>query len=191
MTKNEFIREIKLKTKHLTKFERKEIISYYNEMITERMEDGMSEQAAVAAIGSVDELLASYSPMKPVAKTARYPRLRPWHIVLMVIGAPLWIPLLVAFLALVLALYIVIWAIVVCCYAVFVSLMASGLICFAASIVSIFSGVPAYAFACAGAGFVLAGLALMWLVPCNFLAKAMAKLSGKIGKGVFRIFFRR
>lgn len=190
MTKNEFIREIKIKTKNLTKAERKEIISYYNEMISERMEDGMSECDAIEAIGSVDELMSSYAPAKPVAEP-RSPRLRAWHIVLIVIGSPLWICLLAAMLCVLLAFYIVIWAVVIAFYAVFAALAFSAFACVAAGFVSLFTAGPVYFFAYMGAGFVLSGLALLWLMPCNLLAKAMAKLSGKVGKGIFRFFFKR
>lgn len=190
MTKNEFIREIKIKTKHLTKAERREIISYYNEMISERMEDGMSEAEAVAALGSVDELLSTYAPAK-VNTAPRAPRLRAWHIVFIVLGSPIWIVLLAAMFVLLLAFYIVIWALVVACYAVFAALIVSAFACFAAAFVSLFAGGPAYFFAYMGAAGILGGLALLWLMPCNLLAKAMGKLSGKVGKGVFRFFFKR
>lgn len=190
MTKNEFIREIKIKTKHLTKAERREIISYYNEMISERMEDGMTEAEAVAALGSVDELMSTYAPAKPAAER-RAPRLRAWHVVFIVLGSPIWIVLLAALFVVLLAFYIVIWALVFACYAVFAALAISAFACVAAGFISLFAGGPAYFFAYLGAAGILGGLALMWLIPCNLLAKAMGKLSGKVGKGVFRFFFKR
>lgn len=190
MTKNEFIREIKIKTKHLTKAERREIISYYNEMISERMEDGMTEAEAIAAIGSVDELMSTYAPAKPES-VRRSPRLRAWHIVLIVLGSPIWIVLLAAAFVILLSFYIVIWAVVIAFYAVFVSLAAASLACFVAGFISLVTAGPAFFFAYMGAGCVLGGLALLWLMLSNILAKAMAKLSGKTAKGIFRFFFKR
>lgn len=191
MTKNEFIREIKIKTKNLTKAERKEIISYYNEMISERIEDGMSECDAIEAIGSVDELMSSYAPAKPVAEP-RSPRLRAWHIVLIVIGSPLWICLLAAMLCVLLAFYIVIWAVVIAFYAVFAALAAAAAACFFAGfVVSIFTGSPALFFAYIGISCVLSGLGILWLMLSNIVAKGIAKLTGRSAKGMFRFFFKR
>lgn len=190
MTKNEFIREIKIKTKHLSKAERKEIISYYNEMISERMEDGMTEAEAIAALGSVDELLSANILAKPQPQT-RSPRLRAWHIVLIVIGSPLWISLLAAMLVILLAFYIVIWAVVIAFYAVFASLAAVSLACFVSGFISLFTAGRAFFFAYVGAGCLLLGLTLLWLMLSNIVTRGIAKLTGKTVKGIFRLFFRR
>lgn len=191
MNKKEFTRELKNKIKHLPKSERRQILSYYYEMISERMEDGMTEAEAIAALGSIDELVANYLPTKPVVAERRSPRLRAWHIVMLIVGSPLWICLLAAMFVILLAFYIVIWALVLVCYVVFAALAVSAFACFAASFISLFTNGPAYFFALMGAGCILGGLALLWLMPCNLLAKGMAKLTAKTSKGIFRFFFKR
>ncbi len=190
MTKRQFFGELKSKTKHLTKAERRELISYYNEMISERMEDGMSEEEAVAALGSIDELLSTYVPQEYKAPVRRTPRLRPWHIVLIVLGSPVWISLLVAFFCLLLCFYIVIWAMVAACYAVFAYLAASSFACAFMSFLTLGFG-PGNFFFCWCAALVIMGVALLWLIVCNLFAKACAKLTKVVSKGVFRLFFKR
>lgn len=190
MTKRQFIGELKSKTKHLTKAERRELISYYNEMITERLEDGMSEEEAVAALGSIDELLSSYVPQEYKARERRTARLRPWHIVLIVLGSPVWFSLMVAFLCLLMCYYIVIWCLVAVCYAVFAALAATAVGCGAMSFFTLGGGVGNFFF-CWCAALVLMGLAMLWLIVCNLFAKACAKLTKVTSKGVFRMFFKK
>lgn len=189
MTKNEFTRELKGRISHLPKSERRRILTYYYEMISERMEDGMSEAEAIAALGNLDELFSEYAPAPK--EPNRGVRLRGWHIVMLIVGSPLWISLVAALLCIMLAFYIVIWALVICFYAVFAALAACGFAFTMASFIVLFTGGAPYFFMFFGAGAFLSGLAVMWFVVCNFFAKAMAKVTGKTAKGVFRFFFKK
>ncbi len=189
MTKNEFTKVLKSRISHLPKSERRRILTYYYEMISERMEDGMNEAEAIDALGNLDELLAEYSPAPKEPK--RGVKLRAWHIIMLILGAPLWISFVAVMLCLLLVFYVVIWALVVVFYAVFLALAASGFALIMASFFSFFSGGAPYFFVLMGAGSFLSGLAVLWLIPCNFFAKAMAKLTGKSAKGMFRFFFKK
>lgn len=189
MTKNEFTRELKGRISHLPKSERRRILTYYYEMISERMEDGMSEAEAIDALGDLDELLSEYSPMPKEPR--RGVRLRAWHIIMLIVGSPLWICLVAALLCIMLAFYIVIWALVVAFYAIFVALAVSGFALLMASFWGLFTGGAPYFFGLMGAGVFLCGIAIFWLLACNAFAKAMAKVTGKTSRGIFRFFFKR
>lgn len=188
MTKSEFTRELKSRISHLPKSERKKILQYYYEMISERMDEGMSEARAIEALGSLDELFAEYPSKKEPSKGVR---LRTWHIIMLIIGAPLWISLIAAMLCIIIAFYIVIWALVICFYAVFLALGACGLALILASVLALFYGGAPYFFMLFGCGALLSGLAIMWLLVCNIFAKAVAKVTAKTAKGIFRFFFKR
>ena len=56
MRKQEFIYQLWKKLSDLPKEEVEERLSFYAEMIDDRMEEGLSEEEAVAAIGSTDEI---------------------------------------------------------------------------------------------------------------------------------------
>lgn len=189
MTKSEFTRELKSRISHLPKAERRKILQYYYEMISERMEDGMTEAQAIDALGNLDELFSEYAPAKKEPKKGV--RLRGWHIVMLIIGSPLWISLVAAMLCIMLAFYIIIWALVICFYVVFAALAACGFAFTMASFFALFAGGAPYFFALFGAGAFLSGLAILWLLVCNLFAKAMAKVTGKSAKGIFRFFFKR
>ncbi len=59
MDKKCFLDELRKKLSFLTKDELERTIAYYNEMISDRIDAGMSEEEAVAAVGSIDEIVDS------------------------------------------------------------------------------------------------------------------------------------
>ena len=83
-------------------------IAYYREMIDERVEDGMSEEEAVAALGPMDEIvreIVEAVPLSAIVRDRVTPRrgLRAWEIALLVLGSPLWLPLALTALVLLLS----------------------------------------------------------------------------------------
>lgn len=62
MTKSEFILSLSEALTHLPGQERVRILEYYEEMIDDRVESGMSEENAVAAMGSIEEILKEAAP---------------------------------------------------------------------------------------------------------------------------------
>jgi len=57
MTKNEFIKELSAQLASLPQSEIEKSIAYYSEVIDDRLEDGMTEPEAVAAIGSIPTIV--------------------------------------------------------------------------------------------------------------------------------------
>ena len=113
MNKAQFLEEL---TKALTRAPRAEVaksISYYSEILDDRMEEGLSEEEAVASLGSVEEIaeqILADLPAKP-----KY-RKSPMTIILLVLGFPVWFPLLAAAASVILALGIVVAAIILTLY---------------------------------------------------------------------------
>ena len=137
-------------------------MTFYSEMLDDQMEEGLSEEAAVAAVGPVDEIVRQIIADTPLAKLAKE-RMRPrrqlkaWEIV--VLGSPLWLSLGLAAIAVIFAFYVVLWSVSVSLWAVFASLAVcavGGLPAFAVLIAR--SG--AAALAILAAGMVCAGLAI-------------------------------
>ena len=127
------------------------------------MEEGLSEEEAVAAVGPVDEIVRQIAdtPLAKLAKERMRPRrqLKAWEIVLLVLASPLWLSLGLAAIAVIFAFYVVLWSVSVSLWAVFASLAVcavGGLPAFAVLIAR--SG--AAALAILAAGMVCAGLAI-------------------------------
>lgn len=191
MTEKEFLCEIKSKTKHLSKAERRELLAYYGEMISERMEDGMSEAQAVEAIGSVDELLASYTGLDGNSPKPKDSRLKGWQIVLIAVGSPLWISLALAAFCVLLALYIVVWALVIVLYAVFAAFAAAFVGCICSGILCLIVSTPSYGFVLLGVGFIMGGFACLLLLLSNISAKGAVKLTVNTTKRFVKLFRRK
>lgn len=69
MLRNLFLSELRNRLFGLPGEEIEERLSFYNEMINDRMEEGLSEEEAVAAIGPVEEIaeqIMSTAPVQPV-----------------------------------------------------------------------------------------------------------------------------
>ena len=122
MNKERFLDELESRLSGLPKKDIEERIVFYSEMIDDRMEDGVSEEDAVLGIGSVDmvvDQIMSEIPLAKLVKEKVRPKrsLKAWEIVLLVLGAPLWIPLVIAAIAVLFSVYVVTWAVVICVYA--------------------------------------------------------------------------
>lgn len=208
MTKNEFLGALRLKLSGLSESDIEEHISFYSEMIEDRIEDGASEEDAVCGIGSVENIAAQIIadvPLTKIAKERIKPkrRLRAWEIVLLAVGSPIWLSLGIAAAAVILSLYVVIWALIVSLWAVFASLVACALGLSVAGIAMIggpsaFAGVimasESHVFsgiALIGVGLVCAGLGIFLFFGCNAATKGAILLTKKIALGVKKAFMRK
>lgn len=193
MDKFTFITELRAKLWPIPEEDRQRSVDYYAEMIDDRMEEGLSEEAAVAAIGNLDEIVGQIleeTPPVPVEVAAPKKRrsLRTWEIVLLVLGAPLWIPLLIAVFAVVLSVVVALWSVVISLYATSFALAASaiGLLIGAASL----GWIRRFA-ECAvtlGGSLVCAGCAILLFMLSNLAARGMAWISKQIFQGIGAMF---
>ena len=71
MNKFEFITALRAKLWSIPEEDRQRSVDYYSEMIDDRMEDGLSEEAAVAAIGDLDEIVKNILAETPAAEPAK------------------------------------------------------------------------------------------------------------------------
>ncbi|MBR4012700.1 MAG: DUF1700 domain-containing protein, partial [Clostridia bacterium] len=111
MNKKEFLERLREALRGLPQSDVDERVSFYSEMIDDRIEEGFTEEEAVSGIGDVNDISAqiiSETPLgKIVKEKARSGRsLRAWEIVLLVLGSPIWLSLLIAAAAVVLSAYI-------------------------------------------------------------------------------------
>ncbi len=123
MNKQEFLAHLQEGLKGLPSDDVRERMMFYEEMIDDRMEDGVSEEDAIKSLGSVDDVVSqiiSEIPLQKIVKERIRPNraLKAWEVVLLILGFPLWFPLIVTFFVLILTVYVVIWSLVVALWAV-------------------------------------------------------------------------
>ncbi len=193
MNKQQFLNELRSRLSGLPHADLEERISFYGEMIDDRTEDGLTEEEAVAGIGSVDEIVAQILDEVPLSalvkeKVRQRRAMKLWEIILIVLGFPIWFSLLIAAFAIVLSLYISLWAIVISIWAVDLSLAACAVGGVLSAVWYLIKGNPASAFFLLGAGILCAGLAVLLFYGCVKLTKGMIVLTKKMVLGVKALF---
>ena len=177
MNKIQFLLELDKALSQLSETEKVDRLRFYSEMIEDRKEEGLAEEEAVAAIGTVRDIAAQITADQP-AGTAK--KRNPWMVLLLILGSPIWIAILASLFAVVLTLYISLWAIVISLWAVFASLAACGLAGVAGGIGFACGGHVLPGIALSGAGLVCAGLAILLFFGCRAATKGTAILGKKI-----------
>lgn len=189
MTKLEFILALNEKLSAYPKAEVQQRLSFYSEMIEDRMEDGLSEEEAVAAVGDVERIAAEIAAELTPEEAPKPPKPAPrewktWVIVLLIVGSPVWVSLAVGAGAAVLSLYASVWAVIISLWAVFGTLVACGVCGIACGIGFAFGGYIFPGLAVVAAALVCAGLSILAFFGC----KAITDLTVTLTK---RLFMRK
>ena len=198
MKKQDFLDKLKASLWSMPEADKQRSVDYYAEMIDDRMEDGLSEEEAVAAIGDLDEIvrqILTESPRPPATvhkeqvKQKQQRGLEPWMIVLLVLGSPLWIPLVASAVATVVSIYVSLWSVVIVLYVVAVAVGIAAIGCIAGSFFMI--GRTATLVVVWGAALLCAGLAILLFLLGNLAAKGMIALTKLCWQGAKSIFQRK
>lgn len=123
MNTNEFIAELRKRLVGLPANELAERLEFYREVIDDRIEEGLTEEDAVRAIGTLDEVADRIR--EEIGTAEPMPELEPKmgkrsarEITLLILTSPLWIAFLLPALIVILAAYIVLWALVFVLWAI-------------------------------------------------------------------------
>ena len=171
-------------------------LNFYSEMIEDRMEEGMTEEEAVASVGSVDEIAAQIAadiPLVKIAKKNLKPkrRLAAWEIVLIVLGSPIWISLAAAAFAVIVSIFAVFWSVIVSLWAVFAALCGVGVGLPVGGIVFVACGNALSGVAAIGVGLASAGLAIFAFFGCLAATKGAAWLTKQSVIGIKKCFVKK
>lgn len=184
MHKQEFLAQLRKGLSGLPQADIEERLTFYSEMLEDRMEEGFSEEEAVSAAGPVSEIVAQAVADIPLARLARErirPRRRPkaWEIVLLALGFPIWLSLGVAAIAVILAVYVSLWAVLVSLWAVFAALAVCAVGSVPACVILAAGGSGAPGAAMLAAGIVCAGLSVFMFYGCKQATRRIALATKK------------
>ncbi len=182
MTKGVFLAQLREALGGLPSADAEERLTFYAEMIDDRVEDGIPEEEAVAAIGSVEEIAAQIIAETPLAtlvkeKIRPQKRLPLWAIVLLIVGVPVWGSLLIAAFAVAFSLYVALWSIVVSLWAVFAALVGSALGCIVGGVGFAVGGFVPTGLASVAAGLVCAGFSVFAFFGCRAVTSGLVLLT--------------
>ena len=188
MTKQEFLAALQDGLRGLPQSDIDERVSFYAEMIDDRVEDGLSEEEAVAAIGSADAIVAQIIADTPIAKLVKHKivprRLSTLAVVLIAFGFPIWFSLLIAAVAVVFSLYVTLWAVVVSLWSVFVALVGSAFGCLVGGVFFLCMGKTFSGLAAIAAALVCVGLSIFAFYGCKAASKGVVLLTKKMGLAI-------
>lgn len=195
MNKEEYLAAIREKIKSLPEGDIDRTIEYYDEMIDDRMEDGLTEEEAVADMASPDEVsmqVLEDIPLSRLVKERIKPKheLKGWQIALIVIGSPVWIPLVLTALVLLLTFWIVVVSLLVAYYSVILGVAAAGVSGLIMFIFLLISSNTAAGFLMLGLSLVVMGLSILLIVSAKPVTKAMFKCCRAGVIGIKRIFVK-
>lgn len=196
MDKYDFLLALAERLEGLPEADKQASLDYYSEILDDLIESGMTETDAAASLGSVDaiaqEILMDIPLPKLVkAKMKGKKPLSGLEITLLIVGFPIWLPVLISVFAVIFAVYISLWAVVISLYAADLSLALGGLSGLLAAILLLVGGEPLSALLFMGAALVLAGLSILLLFGCNATAKGMWKLCRLTLRGIKACFIRK
>jgi len=196
MSKQEFLLGLRKGLAGLSQEDIEERLNFYSEMIDDRIDEGLSEEAAVSEIGNVDDIVSQIIADMPITKLAKERikpkrRLKVWEIILLALGSPIWLSLLIAAFAVIASLYISLWAMIISLWAVFVSVAGCSLGAIASGIGFTFNGNGLTGVAMIGVGVVCAGLSVFLFYGCKAATKGILILTKKLALGVKSCFIKK
>ena len=197
MSRDAFIGELRHRMAGLPQEAVDRTVEYYSELIADSMEDGLSEEEAVSRLGSLDEIVANVvkdTPLPQIIETriqekkAKRGGIRAWEVILLVLGAPLWLPLLLAVLAVVLALYVTLWAVVIALWAAVTGVILAGVAAVAAGIFELVRLHVPQGLVLLGGGLVCMGLCALLFLLMKLITVGTVKLCKLIWTGIKSLF---
>ena len=196
MKKQEFLEALGKKLSGLPQKDVQERLSFFGEMIDDRMEDGLSEDEAVTAVGSLDSVIEQIAAEIPLSKIVKDKiklknKWKAWEITLLALGSPIWISLAVAVIAIALSLYVSAWSVIISLWAVFASLVACVPAGIAASILFANQGYLTSAIFVAGCGLICAGLSIFAFAGCKVATRGLIWITKKIPLSVKLCFLKK
>lgn len=188
MNKQDFLAALRGLLNDLPAEDIRRSLDFYAEMIDDHMEEGMTEEDAVAAVGSAEQIAdqirgdAGAAPRKPKRKV------KPWSLALILLGLPLWLPLLLAAASVIISIYVSIWAVIISLYATAVALGISSIVIFLMPLLYIPTGNVAGACLVLGAAMVLTGITILLFVGLKPVTKGTVWLTKKSFVWLKRLF---
>lgn len=196
MDKLDFLLELEERLGVLSETDRRASLDYYSEMLDDLTESGMTEAEAVASLGSVDAIAEEILMDVPLPKLVKAKmkgkrRMTGTELTLLIVGFPIWFPLLISVFAVIFSVYVSLWAVVISLYAADLSLAVSAPAALVGVILLFVAGEPASALLFLGAMLVLAGLSILLFHGCNAAAKGVVRLGKLTLRGIKACFIRK
>ena len=192
MSRDAFIGELRHRMAGLPQQTVERTVEYYSELIADSVEDGMSEEEAVARLGSLEEIVANVvkdTPLSQIVQTRVQEKkakgVSGWVIALLILGAPVWLPLLIAALVVLFALFIALWAVVIALWAVVAAVILAAMV---GGVIELARMHLAQGLVLLGGGLMCLGLCALAFLLMKLITVGTVKLCKWIWTGIKSLF---
>lgn len=198
MNKEIFLKKLNEAMSNFPSEEIRKAQMYYDEAISDRIEEGLTEQEAVANMGDIDAIVTELKINLPISKLIET-SVKTSHqqstnkglwLFLIIISFPIWAPILVGFGSTAVTLYITVLALILSMFLVIGSLILVSIVAAIGGVYGLFSGNVLAFIGYAGLSSMAIGLFLMSVHPMLALAKSTFKLPPylfmKIKQAIFK-----
>lgn len=189
MNKSEFLDKLWDRIHLLPEDDIQKSLEYYGEIIDDYIEDGVPENEAVARLGNMDEIVSQILSEVPLAKIVKKrvggtKKPSKMMIVLLILGFPVWLPLLAATFSVLLAAYVTLWAGVISLWACFGAMVGTAFGGTVGGIALLFIDSVPVGLSLLGASLVCAGLSILFFFVCRAASVGMCILTKKTLLGI-------
>lgn len=194
MNKNDFLNKLEKAMSGLPQEEIQKTLDYYSEIIGDAVEEGESAKDVIERFDSAEEIAGKIINDTPLSKLVKEDvkrrNLSTREIIFIIIGSPIWIPILISVLAIIFSIYISIWSIVASIFAVSAALALSG-VALAVLAPFLMNEVPFKAMFLFGTALISIGASVFVFYLAMWCAKLTVKLTVFIMRNVKTLFIRR
>lgn len=185
MNKELFLQQLRVRLQYLPPLEQQRTLSYYEEMIADRMEDGISEQEAVAALGPIENIVKdTYEDLGFTQLLQANMRMNTTNKIsdkilialIIFITAPFWLTFAVLAFSILISIAAVIFSLFIAFVAVIFAFGISAIACLAAFVIFIIHGQPLAALFVFGLMLVVAAITI-----------ALAPTIPTVGRGTMKV----
>lgn len=193
MTKQEFLSELERALGKLPHTEVEQALAFYDEAVSDRIEDGLSEAEAVADLGPINAIaaqIAAETPPIPRAIARANTGSRTLNIVLLAVFSPIWVPIVLALAAAALAVYVAIWAVIAALWAVDAALVLMPFAGLAALASTLGGGMPLPGVFVFGLSLVSSGFGLVASFAVFWASKLLFRATRTFARWIASLFVR-
>jgi len=199
MNKLEFLDALQARLSSLPESEIHRILGYYAEMIDDRVESGMSEEEAVAALGSLDSIIESimYDLSIPTLVRARVKESshkfgnKALWVILVILTFPFWFPAVMACFGAVFSIFMALWGVIIGLFVAIGVLAVSGVGCIAGGFFFLFTRPLPMALFTLGVGCILTGVTIFMIKPIKHIAKWIGKGISSLVRKIKALLFKK
>lgn len=180
MNKQEYLARLRAALACLPEGEIEESVAFYTEMIDDRVADGLTEEEATAQLDdpkAAARAIIADLPVVPRTVVRTKQRNRALYWTLVILGFPLWFPLLLGAGMLVLAGLLTIWCLILGLWLLAAGLLAGGPLGIGVCLWALAVGQPAYGVFELGSGLLCFGLGLFCLHGAVAASKTLMQVS--------------